>query len=297
MRTLAAPFELTVICNDVAEGGLLTEHGLSVWIDLPERPVLFDTGLGETIEANSRKLGINVAGAGELILSHGHYDHTGGLAWALGQNAHCLVLAHAGVAQTGRFSCYPGKPPKPNGMPEASRRALESLPASRKIFIDAPRSLAPWMGLSGSIPRENDFEDTGGAFYLDEAQTRPDTIPDDMALWIQTPAGLFILTGCCHSGLVNMVEHIRRVTGERRVAGIMGGLHLKNASEERLARTVDFLRAAAPGFLILGHCTGEGPAARLGEELPATRLEALRAGRRYRIGADGTLSGVDFAGK
>ena len=76
-------------------------------------------------------------------------------------------------------------------------------------------------------------------------------------MWIETPNGLLVVCGCCHSGLINTLNHIRSVSGTDRIWGVLGGFHLKHASEERLAATVEGLRAIRPDFLVPCHCTGD----------------------------------------
>lgn len=111
------------------------------------------------------------------------------------------------------------------------------------------------------------LEDTGGPFFLDPEGNRSDPLADDMAVWITTDRGLIILTGCCHAGLINTVEHIRSVSAVDRVFGIVGGLHLVNASEARLAATCSALRRWDPDFVVPCNCTGEQAVATLCAEL------------------------------
>ena len=111
--------------------------------------------------------------------------------------------------------------------------------------------------VTGEIPRTTDFEDTGGPFFLDPAGEQPDIIPDDLAMWIETPKGLLVVCGCCHSGLINTIDYIRQTSGESRIFGIVGGLHLKNSSAERLTSTTEALREWNPEIIVPCHCTGD----------------------------------------
>jgi 7,8-dihydropterin-6-yl-methyl-4-(beta-D-ribofuranosyl)aminobenzene 5'-phosphate synthase len=140
------------------------------------------------------------------------------------------------------------------------------LPAERRIVLDVPRYLRPGIGITGPVPRNSTFEDTGGPFYLDPDKAQADPITDDLSLWFETSDGLVILTGCCHSGLVNTVRQAQRISGVTRIRGIIGGLHLLNAGPERLDATIAFLHECAPDFLLPCHCTGTQVIERLRSE-------------------------------
>jgi 7,8-dihydropterin-6-yl-methyl-4-(beta-D-ribofuranosyl)aminobenzene 5'-phosphate synthase len=113
------------------------------------------------------------------------------------------------------------------------------------------------IGITGPIPRETEFEDTGGPFFLDMSGTRPDPIADDLAIWIRTDDGIVILTGCCHSGVVNTVNHVRRLSGNDKVRALIGGFHLIQAAPVRIEKTAERLSALDLDQVIACHCTGE----------------------------------------
>jgi 7,8-dihydropterin-6-yl-methyl-4-(beta-D-ribofuranosyl)aminobenzene 5'-phosphate synthase len=115
------------------------------------------------------------------------------------------------------------------------------------------------IGVTGPIPREAAFEDTGGPFYLDPGGRRADAMEDDLALWIQTDRGLVVCVGCSHAGVVNTLNYILRLNPGSKIRAVVGGMHLLNASEDRLERTIAALRALGPELLVPCHCTGEGP--------------------------------------
>ena len=169
-------------------------------------------------------------------------------------------------------------------MAEEVRQALCGLPAERRIVLDGPRYLRRGIGITGPVPRNSGFEDTGGPFYLGADKSQPDPITDDLSLWFETVDGLVILTGCCHSGLVNTVRHAQQVSGMTRIRGIIGGLHLLNASPERLDATLAFLHECAPDFLLPCHCTGAQVIERLQTEFGEAVVKACGAGRGIAIG-------------
>ena len=274
--------EITLVVENETPPDLIAEHGFAAWIETGGECFLFDTGQGTALEHNARALGIDLGQAATLILSHGHYDHTGGIPVFLAANAHAPVI-FGKDAMTDRYSCHPEQAPRKIGIIPGVLQELKGLPAERRIEIDTPRYLRPGIGVTGPVPRITPFEDTGGPFYLDENRIQADLINDDLSLWFETTEGLVILTGCCHSGLINTVGYIRRITGIERVHGIIGGLHLLNSGEERLQATLQFLADCRPDFLIPCHCTGAHVAERLQREFGEGIVKPGWAGQRIAI--------------
>ena len=256
---------LTVLVDNQAGFGCVSEHGFALWIDTGDKHILLDTGQGSALAGNVRALGVDLGRTDALVLSHGHYDHTGAVPLVLGAASQARVYCHRGVTEP-RYSIRDGQV-RDIRMPLASLRALDSLPANRLHWTGGPESLGKGVGLSGVIPRCTDFEDAGGPFFFDTHGHRPDPIEDDQALWIATDQGLVVCTGCCHAGLVNTLTHLREITGEERIRAVIGGLHLGAASEERLEKTAIALRDIKPGLLVACHCTGEAATAWLADHL------------------------------
>ena len=277
------PITVTLVVDNEASGGLQAEHGFAAWIDTGKTTFLFDTGQGPALVHNARALQIDLDQAEFLILSHGHYDHTGAVPDFFVANQHAPVIYGRG-ATIRRFSCHPGQEPRQIGIAETVLQTLEGLPQERRIVLDTPRYLRPGIGITGPVPRLTVFEDTGGPFFLDAEKSQPDLIEDDLSLWFETAAGLVILTGCCHSGIVNTVRYAQQISGITRIHGIIGGLHLLNAGPERLQATLEFLHACAPDFLLPCHCTGAQVIERLRLEFGEKVVKAGGAGQTIRIG-------------
>lgn len=247
---------IAIVADNVSDHGLTPEHGLSFLIQTECESIVFDIGQSETVFSNAAILGIDMAEPQMIVLSHGHYDHTGGIAELLRINPEMMVYYHPDATIT-RFSLHPGKPGKEISMPPTCRKALLHHPSELRHPGTEVRRIASGIGITGEIPRLTLFEDTGGPFFLDSIGNEPDRIRDDQALWLETPSGLVIVLGCCHSGLVNTVEYIRKTSRIQRVRGIIGGMHLLHASEARLAATAEKLREWAPEFIVPCHCTGD----------------------------------------
>jgi len=138
-----------------------------------------------------------------------------------------------------------------------SREALQSLNSDRLTDTQKPTMITENIGLTGYVPRKNNFEDTGGPFYLDKEGLIDDLIEDDMAMWIKTDKGLVICVGCSHSGIVNIINYIIDITGETKIHTLVGGFHLVNADDQRIKKTTDSLKTFNIKHLIPCHCTGE----------------------------------------
>lgn len=262
----AKEIRMRIIVDNTAPEGLCGEHGLSVWIEAGGERILFDTGKGDAFMANCSALGIDLSATTLLVLSHGHYDHTGGVAEALARASHARAVLHPG-AFTDRWSIRAGVA-KPTMMSAGSKAALSVLPPERIVRTAVPSMIAEGIGVTGTVPRLNAYEDPGGPFYLDTEGRISDPIEDDMSLWIETADGLVVVTGCCHSGIVNTLDHIIAITGERRICTLLGGFHLSAAAAGRLDRTIQALEGYDIGRMIPCHCTGQEAVEQFRRRLP-----------------------------
>lgn len=270
---------ITVLVDNVAAEGLAFEHGFSAWLEIAGRRLLFDTGQGTALEGNADKLGIDLRTADMLVLSHGHYDHTGGLPLVIGRAPAVEIYAHPAVTGP-RYAIRAGIA-KTVAMPAAARAALEGRTAGVS-WVTGPLELTAGVGVTGPIPRITDYEDTGGPFFVDEEGRQADLIPDDLALWVRADAGLVVVVGCSHAGLVNTLHHALRLSGETRLHAVLGGFHLGEASETRLARTTGELRQLDPDLIVPCHCTGNVAAERL-ERTFGERVVRGSAGAVFRF--------------
>lgn len=271
---------VTIIVDNRARDGLLSEHGLSLWIESEDRRILFDTGQGAALAANASAIGIDLAETDIIVLSHGHYDHAGGITHVLRCAPDAHVYCHPGALQT-RYAVR-NLTAVAIGISQETKEALRSLPAEHLHWIREPCLLTQAIGLTGPVPRLTTYEDTGGPFYLDRHGERADLIEDDLALWIRTNEGTVTLFGCGHAGLINTLNHVHHLTGDPRFRAVIGGFHLVAAEEQRLEQTVTALQALAPAALIPCHCTGD-PATTLLQDTFGEIISPGAAGIRYQF--------------
>jgi len=136
------------------------------------------------------------------------------------------------------------------------------------VWTAKPTEVVDGIFVTGEIPRQNAFEDTGGSFFLDAACARPDTLLDDQALCFDSTEGLVVLLGCAHSGVVNTLEHVRDLAGGRPIHTVLGGMHLHAASPERMEKTIAAFRRLGVQRLAPAHCTGLPALAQLWTAFP-----------------------------
>jgi len=254
--------QLTVLVdnNTLTDRYLLGEPGLSLFLEVDGCRLLFDCGYSDILRVNAGRLGLDLRRLDVVALSHGHLDHTWGLA--------ALLALYAEQAAEGIAVSRPRLIAHPEALTPkrlAGHGGIGSILAPSALEgafqVELTRQamrLTDRLFFLGEIPRAFDFEVTPPLGQRQSAAGFvPDTLVDDTALAYLGETGLVIVTGCSHAGICNIVEHARDVTGERRVAAIFGGLHLLSPPDPvRLAATVDTLRAAGVAELYPCHCTG-----------------------------------------
>ncbi|NYT04866.1 MAG: MBL fold metallo-hydrolase [Methanomicrobiales archaeon] len=235
------------------------EPGFSLWLEDGDTRILFDTGYSDICITNAAKMGIPLTTAEYVVLSHGHVDHTGGLAPLLrlfaetaretGNQARPALLAHPYaisrrvLAKVGDVGCE---------LPPALLAAQTNLTLSEK-----PVWITDNCVFLGEIPRIFPFEAwEPRSMLLTENGWVPDTVPDDSAIACLTGDGMVLITGCAHAGICATVAYATEICGEDRIADIIGGFHLYRAGAERIAKTAAYLAEIRPAAVHACHCTG-----------------------------------------
>ena len=242
--------------NTVSQEGLRAEHGFSVCLETPRGNVLWDTGQSPLFIGNARKMGIPIENVSCIALSHGHYDHTGGLSAILMLNPRIKVYGHPDIFiqrfTRNRSNVHSERPIGSPIVKEIVQAKCQSLELNRQ-----PVEIIPGVFLTGEIPRKTQCEDTGGNFFLNVECTVPDPIIDDQALYFETSHGIAVLLGCAHAGVINTLNYVAKLIGKNQIYTVLGGMHLFQASDERLEETAHALEKYDVQMIGPCHCTGE----------------------------------------
>ncbi len=241
------------------------EHGVSFWIEREETAVLFDTGMSGTVLLhNADTLGIPLQDVSALVLSHAHYDHTGGLHAFLSRHPSGPIYANETFFRP-RYSLKQGIY-RSIGLPEQVERQLRNMPV---YLSTSPQEVIPGVWTTGIIRPRKEPEGRSRTHFVREGNAWvPDPYEDDLSLVIEAEAGLIVICGCCHAGLLNTLAHVQRVFA-RPIIAVLGGTHLVAADAAHLAHVAHVLEVEYPhAHLVLGHCTGWRATVYLAQALP-----------------------------
>ncbi len=255
----------TIVENSVTAGlaPLIAEHGLSFFIDSGDKKILFDTGQGLALIRNAENLGIDLSSVDTVVISHGHFDHAGGIKTLLGCNNNFTMIAHPAVFDNklaGGGGNY-----FPIGIKD-DRKVMENSGIKLKLEENSVE-IAPGIKTTGIIPMDTDFEEVEAMFFSGEnGNETQDLIPDDNALVLETGSGIVVVLGCAHRGIINTLNHVTQLTGNNKIHAIMGGLHLLYADENKLKQVYNCFNDFGIEKFIVGHCTGFNATAALVNE-------------------------------
>jgi len=254
--------KIIILADDYAgyESNLIGQHGFSAFIEVSrgdiKKRILFDTGqYAAPILFNSKKLGIDLSKIDYIVLSHRHYDHTGGL---------LEILKHVGekkvyiVAHPLLF--------KPNFIMKPYLRNV-GIPFSKSnlekynvefVWAKKPLEIVKGVFVTGEVPRATSFEKPIETYtFNEEGELIFDDLKDDISLVINVKnRGPIVVTGCSHAGIVNIVKYAKKLTKSNRVKAIIGGLHLIDSSEDKIRKTISSLEEENVETICAGHCTG-----------------------------------------
>lgn len=233
--------KLTVLTENTASGKFLAEHGLSYFIEHDES-VLFDTGHSDIFLKNAEMLNIDLHKVKEVVLSHGHWDHGDGLEYLKNKTLICHPYAFIKRYRKldhkyiGLSLCYS----------DLNRKF-------KLINTRKPYRLTESIIFLGEIPRTNSFESQATPF-VDEHEI-DDFVLDDSALAIIQNKELIIVSGCAHSGICNIIEYAKKVSGINKVLAVIGGFHLQEV-DEQTKKTIQYFKKEKIKYIYPSHCTG-----------------------------------------
>ncbi|MBE0697252.1 MAG: MBL fold metallo-hydrolase [Anaerolineaceae bacterium] len=246
---------ICVVDNEaLIDSNLNSEHGLSFWIETEDGNILFDSGqTAAALAHNLARLGLSPGDIDGLVLSHAHSDHTGGLEVVLSKNTRLTLFAHADVFRP-RYALR-------KGAYESIGLALEQADLARRVQVklsDTPLEILPNLWTTGDIYERLEPEGSGAHLFIRGGDGwQPDPYRDDLSLVLKTPAGLVLICGCCHAGILNVLYHVER-TFSAPIIAVIGGTHLVSADDPALEHVIQVLNERFPNLTFyLNHCTGK----------------------------------------
>ena len=252
----ATSVKLQVLSTMLADAGI-GEWGFAAVVEVDGRRILFDTGARpDTVLKNAAELGVDLSTIKEVILSHNHRDHTGGLITLrremMKKNSSALSIAHVGK---GIFLSRP----RPNGEGNYMLGARSEYEALGGKFVEHENAeeIYPAVWLTGVVPRKHPERNwpENGIVKTGDRQIE-DNIPEDMSLVVDTDKGLVLVSGCGHAGIINTLEHARTSIRRADVYAAIGGFHLYRLDDDKLAWTSKKLREFGLKNFSGAHCTG-----------------------------------------
>lgn len=270
--------------NNISRPGFVGEHGFSVLIKRGGEKILFDTGAGFSLPLNLKAFEENLKGVTKIVISHGHYDHTSGLKWAVQQTGQVAVVAQPGLFS--RHMAYnpedPLEKPRYIGCPQ-TQEELEDLGACFNWF-ERTSEISPGLWFITGIERRPELipRDPRLVLPAENGQVRSDPLEDDASLLLETESFPVLLLGCAHGGILNILDHIQYTMGINRLRAILGGTHLMVSGPEAIDQVVDRFEEFSVELVGTSHCTGFQAAIKLANHF-GRRFEMASAGSVFRF--------------
>lgn len=232
------------------------EHGLSLFIEFDHRKILFDTGQTGNYLQNTKLLGVDIEETDTLIISHGHYDHSGGVLKTLDLLSPGTKMYVGQEFFHPKYKVLEDGSLKYNGIAfseeDIARKAMNLIKVTDDITL-LDRNILLFQNFS----RKNDFEQRNSKFVIQKnGEILPDDFADEIVLGLITHKGLVVIAGCSHIGIVNILSNIQERISIP-ICAVLGGTHLVEADEDRIAKTIHAFREMKIESIAVSHCTGE----------------------------------------
>lgn len=274
--------EIRILTENTAyRRGILAEHGLSLLIQTETQRLLFDTGQTGVFRKNAHKLGIDLARVDGIILSHGHYDHCGGLGvWMEQEQIRIPVYINKEAFEKKYTQNLKSGELREIGIDWSKEACGEYL----RLIEGARTEILPDVFLVSQIPLCTAFEPYPGLFWKEGAKGKieQDYMEDEQLLVIRTEKGLHVFAGCAHAGIINCVRHVTALFPGEHIYSLTAGMHLKGVSGARVRETADAIRNMEIETVVPMHCTGIIGIAAMKEEL-GERCMIAEAGKKIVI--------------
>lgn len=273
--------QLTILVDNAVEPGsglpLLSEHGLSVLLENDRWRILFDTGQGRALARNMDFFGVDPESIDALVLSHGHYDHAGGLPILLEMRKSPLKIYHGPDFFDPRFALVgTGEPPfigSPLSPQQINERGGES------VECGGGEEIFPGLRIVGGLSRSAEPDDR--LQRKRDGVLEPDDFRDEISLLMDTDEGPLLLVGCAHCGLSAIMEKAVEATDGTSPVFLLGGTHLAGADRPLLRKAATSLMDHGVRFVAANHCTGMEGTLALARLCPSIQSEYAYAGKRY----------------
>lgn len=278
--------KVTVLIENTSESELKCEHGLSLFIEYALKQYLLDAGTTGAFLENAAALGVPVLAADACILSHGHYDHSGGFAEYLAQNQTVKIYAMKGI--DGEYYSGSGGEIHRIGVPEnVLSRNWERFEFIDQLFrLDQDVYLVPH-----STEGLEKIGERSKLYRKYKTEYLPDDFSHELSLVFDTEKGLVIFNSCSHAEIMNIMEEVRSALPGRRIYAFLGGLHMKGKkdgkevcmfSDSEVEAVADGLKEAGVQYLYTGHCTGQ-PGYALLKQYAGDMVQPLTTGKKIEL--------------